>query len=165
MDTRAICEKWYKRLGFPEKYDAAFFAALERIEVPAAATVWEYDLNSEDGERNLLYFLYFCEALSVRYREAGIAEEILLNTLGDIVIWAEIWSRERGGLFFGELPWLAGHLKMELFRIGTLEYKMGKAPADCPALGLKRGDAVLASMTKSSAPTSAARRPVKEVMT
>lgn len=143
MNTRAICEKWYKRLGFPAEYDAAFYAALGRIEVLPSATVYEYDLGSEDGLSNLLHFLYFCEALEERYRAAGIGEEVLLHTLRDLVIWTDIWSREKGALHLGELPWLAWHLKMELFRIGTLEYKMGKAPADCPALGLKAGDAVL----------------------
>ena len=142
-ETKAVCRKWYDRLGFSKEYDAAFQKALDEVRISDAITVDTYDLSSADGKRNLLSFLYFCESLEKRYAEKGIEESVLLDTLRDIVIWTDVWSEVKGELYLGELFWLKRHLSMQLFRIGSLEYVMGKAPADCPVLGLKKGDNVL----------------------
>lgn len=141
--TREICQKWYGILGFPSKYDSEFASALDEIAVPDTATIDTYDASESDGRKNLLYYLFFCEELSRRYAEKGISERILLDTLGDIVIWTEIWSSVKGRMYLGELVWLTGHLSMKLFRIGCLEYMPTTSHVDCPELGLRKSDNIL----------------------
>lgn len=141
--TKDICRKWYQRLGFSSDYDAEFERALREVRISDAITVRNYDKEETDGRRNLLSFLFFCEELSERYAEKGIDEQILLDTLGDVRGWTDIWSAEKGSMHLGELLWLSNHLDMKLFRIGSLEYIMGKSRADCPALGVKKGENVI----------------------
>ena len=120
--TKTTIKKWYERLSFPEKYDDAFYGALESIIVSPDATLDAYDKTSEDGLKNLLHYLYFCEATERLYEEKGLPKEILFDTLSDIVIWTEIWSDVKGTLYLGELPWLALHLSARLFKVGRLQY-------------------------------------------
>ncbi len=142
-DTAAICEKWYKKLGFPKEYDAEFYAALKRYHISDAITLENYDLTEQDGKRNLLSFLYLCEGLAKKYEEKGIPEEVLLATLKDLVLWTDAWSEVKGELYLGELFWLAQTMKMRLFRLGSLEFMANVAEADCPALGLTKGDPIV----------------------
>jgi hypothetical protein len=125
------------------EYDTEFKRALDEVKISDAITIEKYDLYEKDGRRNLLSFLFFCEALSKKYEEKGIEESVLLDTLRDIVIWTDIWSAQKGEMYLGELIWLSRHMKMQLFRLGSLEFIMGKAPADCKELGLSKGDNVL----------------------
>ena len=142
-DTAAIIEKWYRRLGFPKEYDAEFYAALKRYHISDAITIGTYDLSEKDGKRNLLSFLYLCEELERKYAERGLPEEVLLATLGDLLLWTDAWSDVKGELYLGELPWLAQTMRMRLFRIGSLEFMANKAHGDCEALGLRRGDPIV----------------------
>ena len=138
-----IIEKWYKKLEFPHIYDDEFYDALKNIKISDAISIETYDLSEQDGKRNLLSFLYFCENLKKRYEEAGIDEEILMGTINDIKIWCEIWSEIKGGLYLGELPWLSHTFKMKLFKIGSLEYYMGVAGKDFDEYGISKGDNVI----------------------
>ena len=142
-ETAAICEKWYKKLGFPKEYDAEFYAALKAYHISDAITIESYDLSEQDGKRNLLSFLFLCEELSRKYEEKGIPEGILLDTLQDLVLWTDAWSDVKGELYLGELIWLAQSMRMRLFRIGSLEFMANKAHGDCEALGLKKGDPIV----------------------
>ena len=141
--TAAICEKWYKKLGFPPEYDSAFYAALKKYHISDAIDIEGYDFAEQDGKRNLLSFLYLAEGLSKKYEEKGLPEEVLLATLGDLILWTDAWSDVKGELHLGELFWLANHMRMRLFRLGSLEFMPGKAHDDCEALGLKRGDPIM----------------------
>ena len=141
--VREICEKWYKKLGFPMEYDAEFRAAQREYLISDAISIDTYDCSERDGRRNLLSFLFFCEALSKKYEEKGIDEQILLDTLSDIVTWTATWSDLKGELYLGETPWLACHMKMRLFRLGSLQFCMGKTSFDAPELGVKPGDNVI----------------------
>ncbi len=141
--TAPIIEKWYKKLGFPQEYDAEFAAALKTYHISDAISIDTYDLTETDGKRNLLSFLYLCESLAKRYEEKGIPEEILLATLKDLLLWTDAWSDVKGELFLGELGWLARTMQMRLFRLGSLEFMAGKAHGDCPALGLAKGDPIV----------------------
>lgn len=82
IDTRAIVEKWYKKIGFDTRYDKEFYDSLEKISVDASARVEDYDLECQDGKKNLLYFLYFCDELERKYIEKGIPLELLYDDLG-----------------------------------------------------------------------------------
>lgn len=141
--VRGVIETWYKRLCFPEVYDREFYEALDTIPIRDDVSVRTYDPNCPDGKRNLLSVLYLCEGLSRQYREKGIGEDILLDTLRDVVRWTENWSAVKGSLFLGELPWLSRHLQMKLFKLGRLQFFMAPAREDIPAYGIRQGDNVM----------------------
>lgn len=161
MNTTApIIRKWYERIGFPSKYDKAFHTALEEIEVSPTATLEDYDKASDDGVKNFLHYLYFCEETERRYVQRGIPEEILLDTLSDLVIWTDIWSEIKGGLYLGELPWLSLHLSARLFKLGRLQFafpapdspeEKGTVQVHIPAVGKLSEELCLASLEKARA--------------
>ena len=143
VQTEAIIRKWYERLRFPQVFRREFEDALGRITVPETTCIDTYDLSCTDGERNLLSFLYMCQAVEEKYRELGIGEDILLDTLQDIVRWTERWSEVKGHLCLYELEWLARHMRVRLFKVGRLQFYMAPAKEDIPACGISRGDNVV----------------------
>lgn len=143
MDTKPVIEKWYHNLDFPAAYDAEFYTALESIGIPADITLEKYDLKSRDGKRNLLTFLYLCEQVHRKASALGIPETVITDTLKDIVIWTENHTRRTGGLFLGELSWLSLHMRLQLFRLGRLQFCMGHAFRAIPEVNVDEGDPVL----------------------
>ena len=142
-ETKAVIAQWYEKLRFPKIYDEEFRAALKRIPVSDALTVENFRRDGTDGQRNLLSALYLCQGLAAEYEKRGIPENVLLETLGDIVRWCETWSRLRGQLYLGELNWLKFHLSGKIFQLGRLQFCMGHAHEDIPEAGVKKGDGVL----------------------
>lgn len=141
-EVKTIIKKWYKTLGFSKDFDNEFKEALAEIKISDAITIENYK-EEKDGKRNLLSFLFMCERLKERYEEKGIPEEILVATLKDIVIWTNTWSDIKNELYLGECEWLSHHLSMKLFRLGRLQFCMGKAECDIPEIGVKKGDNVM----------------------
>ncbi len=143
IETRRIIEKWYVALGFDKKYDCEFYEALESIPVAPSACVENYDLNETDGKKNLLYFLYFCEKAEKAYTELNVPSDIFLNTVHDIVIWTDTWSKLKGELYLGELDWLQYIFDLSIVRIGRLQYRRAYAKHGAPDFNLEIGDPVL----------------------
>ena len=139
----SVIRKWYERLEFPLAFDRACEAALEQIPIDPGVSIETYDLQCPDGKRNLLSFLYMCEALEETYRELGIGQDILLDTLRDIVRWTENWSAVKGELCLFELEWLARIMRAKLFKVGRLQFYMAPARMDIPAYGIQTGDPVV----------------------
>lgn len=138
-----IIEKWYLALNFPKEFNREFYKALETLRISDAVTVDTYDPDCTDGKRNLLSFLYMCEALEEKYLDLGISREILLDTLYDIVRYTVIWTNLKGSLYLGELGWLKNHLSGTLFKLGRLQFNMGQAEHTIPARNILKGDCVL----------------------
>ena len=134
-------EKWYKKLGFPSLFDVEFYSALE-VYQEEQIDIDTYDLTSKDGIKNLLSYLYFCEKAYNDYINAGIDSEIAIATLKDIVVWCENWTRVYGSLCLFELAWLKHHLKMEIFRLGRLQFTLSELLVDLP--NAKKGDGAIA---------------------
>ena len=135
-------ENWYRRIGFPSRYDEAFYDALVRYEIDPSVTVETYDLNEQDGKKNFLYFLYFCEEMSRKYQEKGIDESILMDTLGDMPRWLDTWSELKGELYFGELDWFWHHFTLKLFKLGRLQFCFADR-YEFPDRGIRKGDRVI----------------------
>ncbi len=142
MTSKEIIKKWYNKIGFPKRYDAEFYSALESYEIDESITIDTYDLNCEDGKKNFLYFLYFCEATEQVYKKLGIGEDILIDTLGDIPRWLDIWSDLKGNLYLGELEWLSHHLRAKLFKLGRLQFCFANN-YEILERGIKKGDTVI----------------------
>ena len=143
MGTRSVIEKWYQTLQFPAEYDTQFYAALDSVEIPAETTISTYDLDSQDGKRNLLTFLYLCEGVAQKAAKRGIPEEIIVETLKDIVLWTGLYTNVCGELYLGRLGWLKIHMEFTLFRLGRLQFRMNKARWDIPEIGIAMGDNVV----------------------
>lgn len=143
MSTAPIIEKWYKRLNFDSKYDAEFYEALNTIEISPDTCIADYDFDCTDGKKNLLAYLYMCEALQVKYDEKGISRDILLDTLSDIVRWCNTWSELEGELYLGEIGWLSRSMKFYLFKIGRLQYCIHSVTEDFTKFGMKLGESFI----------------------
>lgn len=137
-----IIEKWYNTLDFPKEFDAEFKKALNDIKISDAITIENFD-ETNDGKRNLLSFLFMCENLKNEYEKKKIPEEILLDTLSDIVIWNNTWSDIKDELYLGECKWLKNHLSMKLFKLGRLQFKMAETNEDIPDFNINKGDNVV----------------------
>ncbi len=142
-ETKEVIAKWYKKLPFPIDYRDAFMAALSEIDISDAIDIETIDKSNENGKRNLLSYLYLAEKLGERYRERGIPEEILVDTMTDIVRWTDVWTDIKGELWLGELNWLSRHLGMRLFAIGRLQFCFGNAEMDIPAKNISKGDPII----------------------
>ena len=142
-EVREIIIKWYKRIGFSERYDMEFYRALDEIEIPVDTSIDTYDEKSVEGKKNFLSLLYMCEALSEGYAEKGIPDEILYETIKDIRIWTDLWSEIKGELFLGQVFWLKYHLTMKLFRIGRLQFCHTMAGKAYPEHGIAETDGTL----------------------
>ena len=142
-NTKEIIKKWYEKLAFPKEYDKEFYEALENTEISPDLTLDGYDKKCEDGRKNLLAFLYLAEELSEKYRERGIPDEILMDTLSDVVIWSNTWTKIKGTLHLAQLDWLEWHYRFRLFRLGRLQFFMRNIDEDVPEYGIKKGEQVL----------------------
>ena len=141
--TREIRKYWYNKLPFPPEFEADVQNARGEIEIMPQSSINTYDIKTKDGRKNLLSYLYFCENLKNEYEKRGIGEDILLDTLYDIVIWLTKWSDLEGGLYLGETDWIKRHLEMKLFRLGRLQFCMAGAECDIPEKNIKKGDNIL----------------------
>lgn len=122
---KKVIEKWYKRLSFPPEWDAEFYSLLEKKEL-SPCLISEYDNCCEDKERNLLMYIFFCEELSESYAAQGIGEDVLFETLSDVVIWAKVHYEINGSLGLTQVNWLSRHFAMKLFRLGRLQFCMAE---------------------------------------
>ena len=138
-----LAKKWYDELGFPHSMDDAFEKTLQSVGIAKGITIEEYVADEQNGAKNLIHFLYFCEELSRKYKEKGIPDEICKDTLRDIVIWTKTWSDIKGALYLGETLWLRRHLEMRLFRLGRLQFCMAPSEFDIPEKKITRGTPII----------------------
>ncbi|MBR2871333.1 MAG: DUF5596 domain-containing protein [Clostridia bacterium] len=141
--VKSIIEKWYKRLEFDKKYDKDFYQALNEIEIPPETTISNYDMSCEDGMKNLLVALYSCERLQRLYKEKGISDEILIDSLHDINRWLDTWSKVKGKTHLGEMSWLSRTLNGNLFKLGRLQFAFITSKHDYPDSELLKGQKVI----------------------
>ena len=142
-EVQKIIEKWYWKLGFPEKYNEEFYQILEEIPIDASLRVDDADIWSPYGKENLLQYLYFTEQLHKQYQEKGIPDSIFIHTMQDIVNWTKTWSDVRGELWLEETQWLHRHFHMQLFALGRLQFFICSLWADIPEWGMAKGDTLI----------------------
>ncbi len=142
-ETETVIRKWYNELHIPAEFDFEFEKALSEIKISDAISIEHYDIYSKDGRRNLLSYLFMCQALSEKYERMGIPNEVLMDTLSDMPVWLCTWSDIKGELYLGETHWLAKHLSMKLFKLGRLQFYMGKAKHAIPSKNILKNDDVI----------------------
>ena len=137
-----IIKKWYSLLKFPEKYDLQFKELLDSSDCEDLTSLSEYEDYNNKG-KNLLAFLYFCEELSVKYKAKNIPDEILYDTLSDIVIWTNTYFSISKKLGLDETNWLKKHLSFKLFKLGRLQFCIADSEFDIPGYSIGKGDRIL----------------------
>lgn len=84
-------------------------------------------LESSLGELSQMFaVVVFTSGLdSIRdfYRAKGIPEQILVDTLDDLLRWIQAFHRKHGKYGLGELSWLYHHFTGKLFRLGRLQFE------------------------------------------
>lgn len=140
VDVTRIILKWYHALSFPVEYNDEFYQALSTECILSTTNVEEYDEDCDNGKKNLLAFLYMCESYEQQCKQKGIPEDVILDTLHDVVVWTEIWSEIKGTLYLGELSWLKRHFTLQLFQLGRLQFSMAQAEHDVVEVGIKKGE-------------------------
>lgn len=119
--------KWAVKLGFSEEWLAKisdFAPAAEFVPFdPKNKTLFE----KKDMMLNLVCYLNYCDLAEKFYQEKGISENILIDTLLDIKIWAYRYKEIFGGYGVKEINWLHNNIECNIFRVGRLQYKFGKS--------------------------------------
>lgn len=144
--VKLLAEKWYKKIGFPSEYDEEFERLLKEFSDVEEMPYEDYDIeaNKENNQKNLLMYLYFCEELSEKYKAKGIPEEILMATIvPDFQIMIKRCILLTGQLGLIRIIWFNFHMKMQLFRLGRLQFCMFGCYEDIPSKGIKKGDPVM----------------------
>ena len=77
-------------------------------------------LKKENDIVRLAVILECAMRARVEYEKAGIDEKIYYDTMSDIKIWCEN-NGNRGLKNYG---WLSNHVRLELFRIGRLQFQL-----------------------------------------
>ena len=124
--------KWCALPGFPKEWQEEL-----------AAQRFEKDKEPETPMETLLYVLYGCEETAARNAAAGSPEEILMDSLGDILIWTKNYYNEFGVLGFAQRAWMERFFALNIFRIGRLEFAFGKARRSHPPVGLSEGNPII----------------------
>lgn len=125
--------KWFDLLNFPRNWRDDVATAAEHFSPAGEQTpMW-----------HLLNALRRCDDLKARYEERGIGEDILLNTLDDIVIWSKNQYLVHKTIGLSDAAWLEGHLNMQLVRLGRLQFKLEHSIAASEKFDLKAGDPVI----------------------
>ena len=74
------------------------------------------------------------------YRERGIPEAVLRDTLTDFPIWLQNCERRTGRIALTEYRWLTHHVRLEIFRLGRLQFRFGSYPHGQYVLESKAGE-------------------------
>ncbi len=71
----------------------------------------------------LVLYVRFASLLEEEYAIKRISEAIYIDTFSDISIWEKECFEQTGKHGLLEIQWLAKHLKLELFRLGRLQFE------------------------------------------
>ena len=138
-----LIEKWYRKLSFPQYFDEEFYGALKKIAIPDTISADNYDENCQDGKRNLLTALFLAEKLSELYQKKGLSEDVLLDSLQDVLTYTHIFSDLKNELALGRMDWILKILKGEIICFKRLQFSLELSLVDIPEKGVKTGDKVL----------------------
>jgi hypothetical protein len=82
------------------------------------------------GMYPIVLLLSGLEDLVAYYKEKGISEEILVDTLSDLNIWIATYNKNYGVWGLEEFFWLINHFRGKLFRLGRLQFLIRTFPED-----------------------------------
>ncbi len=79
----------------------------------------------DDQRFRLMYGVLKARAIAARtsFLEAGIPEQVYLDTMSDLDVWAEDYFREHGHYGIREVAWIEKALNMQVFKLGRLQFE------------------------------------------
>jgi hypothetical protein len=131
--------KWYKIWEIDTACDEELYSALSEFDIPEDITADTMQIKSEDGRDIGISLLYLCEATYAKYIELGIDEDIFLKTVRPIF---DGFSK-RGSIRCKDATWIKDIFAPRLFRLGRLQFGIGKSPCDVEERGVFKGDEVI----------------------
>ena len=78
-----------------------------------------------DGLTVLRLYLEWASETKRRYDALGIAEEIFWDGMKDLALWCDDYLAKHSVPGFAEWDWVGGTLRLEIFRIGRLQFAPG----------------------------------------
>lgn len=119
---------WAEKLGFSQEW-------LDKISEfsPAIEAIVPFDNKNKvlfakkDMMLNLVCYLNYCDIAEEFYKAHNIPLNIMFDTLLDIKIWAYRYKEIFGGFGVKEINWLHNNIECNIFRLGRLQFKFGKA--------------------------------------
>ena len=97
----------------------AFEKAKKRILIPGS-----------DSFRHLVLILSGILHAHDDYIADGISDGIYMDTMSDVFLWAELYRRLEGKVGLRETGWLLLHIRLELFRLGRLQFQLDAVPEE-----------------------------------
>lgn len=93
----------------------------------------------------LVLYLRFAVDLYEKFKEKGISDQIYYDTFLDFTIWYLECVKKHGSCGLEEKRWLSLSLKMEIYRLGRLQFQPGVLEEDevCGELRWEKGSRVL----------------------
>ncbi len=101
---------------------------------------WKPHLKKDPFTKLALIYAFLPEVKS-RYEKKGIEDEIFFDTMSDIEIWINDCRDNLHKVGLDELNWLQLHMKLEIFKIGRLQYQ--KTICYIPKKYDKNGESVM----------------------
>lgn len=97
------------------------------------------------GAFALAVTLLLAERTKNEYSELGLSETVFWDTMSDIRIWEHNYFVKKGRHGIGELGWLKNHFKLEIFRLGRLQFQKTKLsdPLFKSVNGIRLGESAL----------------------
>ncbi len=135
-----IITKWYKHFLNNEENLQLLLSSYSEIDedMPIKQLI-------ENGDTlyNLAYLLLKVESAYCEYVKKGISIKIFNDTFSDIQKWVDNYYIESGKFGFKEIVWLSNHIKLNVFKLGRLQFKFGYSKIDYEPLSVKIGDMVI----------------------
>lgn len=87
-------------------------------------------VEGSDNYRHLVLVLAGMLHSYDEYLERGIDREIYIDTMSDALVWAELYRRLERSIGLRETGWLLLHARLELFRLGRLQFQLDETPSE-----------------------------------
>lgn len=156
-DLQRIVSETAKTLGLPDAAESAALAALQKRYRLAESF---YSDGLERGFFKIKYpslekryggaFALAATLLLARrtknnYERFGMPETVFWDTMSDIKLWEHNYFVKNGSHGIGELGWLKNHFKLEIFRLGRLQFQKTKLfdPLFKSVKGVRLGESAL----------------------
>ena len=115
-----------KALDIHDDVDRADYVDLESFEKAKSLI----KCSGSDSFKHLVLILSGMLHAYDDYLKKGIPAEIYYDTMSDAFVWTELYRRLEGKVGLRETGWLLYHIRLELFRLGRLQFQLGATPSE-----------------------------------
>ena len=142
MEYASYTEAW-RRLLPSDTFEAIKSIALMPNADELKASFWErgslfekFALKDRRGLSVLFLYLLLLSDVKARYDEMGIPSEVFFDSIKDITIWCEDYISKHSEAGFAEWEWVGKTLRMEVIRIGRLQFEPSMLTHDVTVGGI-----------------------------